>query len=157
MDPLQNKVTWYKKKIKPCWMANHVEGQEKQRDNTIQKAKILFFQVSLTKQKLKDLGRWTLSNKKFLLSGKHCYQYLTVVLQELVVFWLASDFVTNTCSYGESWDSSCEKSWVPVHNQGVLSWKCLGLYVTRQLIWRQMPKLFITVYWIKIIIVLLYI
>ena len=23
-----------------------------------------------------------------------------------------SDFVTN--SYGESWDSSCEKSWVPV-------------------------------------------
>ena len=38
-------------------MANHVEGQEKQRDNTIQKAKILSFQVSLTKQKLKDLGR----------------------------------------------------------------------------------------------------
>ena len=27
------------------------------------------------------------------------------------------DFVTN--SYGESWDSSCEKSWVPVHNQWV--------------------------------------
>ena len=26
-----------------------------------------------------------------------------------------SDFLTN--SYGESWDSSCEKSWVPVHNQ----------------------------------------
>ena len=54
-----------------------------------------------------------------------------IVLQELVVFWLASDFVTNTCSYGESWDSSCEKSWVPVHNQGVLSWKCLGLYVNQ--------------------------
>ena len=26
-----------------------------------------------------------------------------------------SDFVTN--SYGESWDSSCEKSWVPVQKQ----------------------------------------
>ena len=74
------------KKIKPCWMANDVEGQEKQRDNTIKKANILSFQVSLTKQKLKDLGRRTLSNKKFLLSRKHCYQYLTIVLQELVVF-----------------------------------------------------------------------
>ena len=28
-----------------------------------------------------------------------------------------SGFVTN--SYGESWDSSCENSWVPVHNQWV--------------------------------------
>ena len=27
--------------------------------------------------------------------------------------------------------------------QGVLNWKCLDLFVTRQLIWRQMPKLFI--------------
>ena len=44
------------KKIKPCRMANDVEVQEKQRDNTIQKANILSFQVSLTKQKLKDLG-----------------------------------------------------------------------------------------------------
>ena len=67
-------------------MANDVEVQEKQRDNTIQKANILSFQVSLTKQKLKDLGRRTLSNKKFLLSTKHCYQYSTIVLQELVVF-----------------------------------------------------------------------
>ena len=75
-----------KKEIKPCWMANDVEGQEKQRDNIIQKANILSFQVSLTKQKLKDLGRRTLSHKKFLLSRKHCYQYLTIVLQELVVF-----------------------------------------------------------------------
>ena len=33
--------------------------------------------------------------------------------------------------------------------QGVLNWKCLGLYVTRQLIWRQTPKFFITVYWKK--------
>ena len=44
-----------------------------------------------------------------------------------------SDFVTN--SYGQSWDSSCKTSWVPVHNQwvpvqkkqGVINWKCLGL------------------------------
>ena len=52
---------------------------------------------------------------------------------------LSSDFVIN--SYGESWDSSCEKSWVPVQNQWipvkkkwVRNWKFLGLYVTRQLI-----------------------
>ena len=44
------------------------------------------------------------------------------------------NFVTN--SYGESWDSSCEKSWVPVHDQcvpvkkkqGVRNWKYLGFY-----------------------------
>ena len=49
--------------------------------------------------------------------------------------------VTN--SYGESWDSSCEKYWVPVQkhwvpdikNTQVCNWKCLGLCVTRQLIW----------------------
>ena len=29
----------------------------------------------------------------------------------------------------------------------VWNWKCLGLYVTRQLIWGQTPKLCITVYW----------
>ena len=28
----------------PSWMASHAEGQEKQRDNIIQKAKILCFQ-----------------------------------------------------------------------------------------------------------------
>ena len=46
-------------------------------------------------------------------------------------------------SYGESWDSSCEKYWVPVQkhwvpdikNTQVCNWKCLGLCVTRQLIW----------------------
>jgi len=49
---------------------------------------------------------------------------------------------------------TCDKSWVPVQNQWVpvkkkwvQNWKCLGLYVTRQLIWRQTPKLCITVYW----------
>ena len=35
-------------------------------------------------------------------------------------------------------------------NPGVLNCKCLGLYVTRQLIWRQTPKLCVTVYWNKI-------
>ena len=29
----------------------------------------------------------------------------------------------------------------------VLNWTCLGLYVTRQLMWRQTSKLFSTVYW----------
>ena len=47
--------------------------------------------------------------------------------------------VTN--SYGESWDSSCEKYWVPVQKhqvpgkKKVCNWKCVGLCVTRQLIW----------------------
>ena len=52
---------------------------------------------------------------------------------------------------GESWYSSCEKSWVPAHNQSLADKKkkesYLGLCVTRQLIWRPMPKLFITVNW----------
>ena len=68
-------------------------------------------------------------------------------------FWnYNSDFVTD--SYGESWDSSCETSrvpvqnqWVPVKKKRVRNWKCLGLYVTRQLMWSQTPKLCITVYW----------
>ena len=84
VGPLQNKVTWYKKKIKPCWTANDVEGQENQRDNTIQKANILSFQVSLTKQKLKDLGWRTLSKKNLLISRKHCYQYLILYFKNLL-------------------------------------------------------------------------
>ena len=32
----------------------------------------------------------------------------------------------------------------PFKKQWVLNWKCLGLYVTRQLIWRQTPQLCIT-------------
>ena len=48
---------------------------------------------------------------------------------------------------------TCEKSWVPVQNQWVpvkkkkkrvQNWKCFGLYVNRQLIWRHTPKLYIT-------------
>ena len=46
-------------------------------------------------------------------------------------------------SYGESWDSSCEKYSVPVQKQWVpdekniqvCNWKCSDLRVTRQLIW----------------------
>ena len=56
-----------------------------------------------------------------------------------------SDFVAY--SYGESWDSSCEKSrvpvqnqWVPVKKKRVRNWKCLGHYVTRQLIWSTDSK-----------------
>ena len=51
-----------------------------------------------------------------------------------------SDFVK-----GEFWDSSSEK-WVPVQNKWVPVNESeientLGLYVTRQLVWRQTPKL----------------
>ena len=35
----------------------------------------------------------------------------------LQLAYVASVFDTN--SYGESWDSSCENSWVPVQNQWV--------------------------------------
>ena len=51
-----------------------------------------------------------------------------------------SDFVK-----GESWDSSSEKwvhvqnKWVPVNESEIEN--TLGLYVTRQLVWRQTPKL----------------
>ena len=40
------------------------------------------------------------------------------VCEMIVQKWLegSSDFVTNSI-YGESWDSSCEWSRVPVHNQ----------------------------------------
>ena len=61
-------------------------------------------------------------------------------------------------SYGESCDSSSGKSWAPVQNHQVpvqktkspINWKCLVCYVTRQLIWRQISKLFIRFTEIKI-------
>ena len=66
---------------------------------------------------------------------------------------MTSDFVTN--SYGESWDLSCEKSWVPFQNQWVPVKKNKSdienawafMYQTKQLIWRQTPKLCIILYW----------
>ena len=61
-------------------------------------------------------------------------------------------------SYGESCDSSSGKSWAPVQNHRVpvqktkspINWKCLVCHVTRQLIWRQISKLFIQFTEIKI-------
>ena len=69
---------------------------------------------------------------------------MSIKCKSLILTILYSDFVTN--SYGESRNSFCEKSWVPVEkNKRVQNWKYLGLYVTRQLNWRQTPKLFTTV------------
>ena len=75
-----------------------------------------------------------------LINNEHS---LTLPQVSMVVLLYCSDFVTN--SYGEL---SCEKSRVPVKKKKwVWNWKYLGVYVTRQLIWRQTPKLCITVYW----------
>ena len=41
-----------------------------------------------------------------------------------------------------------------INNEPSLNWKCFGLYVTRELIWRQTPNLCITVYWNKNILLL---
>ena len=41
-----------------------------------------------------------------------------------------------------------------INNEPSLNWKCFGLYVTRELIWRQTLKLRITVYWNKNILLL---
>ena len=74
------------------------------------------------------------------------YLYLVDIVYFYTVIYSNSDIVTN--SYGESWDSSCEKSWVPVHLTNefqlvnkknkdsytcTVNWKFLGLYVTTQL------------------------
>ena len=45
------------KKIKPCWTANDVEGQENQRDNTIQKANNPFFSSFTDKTKAERFGQ----------------------------------------------------------------------------------------------------
>ena len=75
------------------------------------------------------------------------YSFYLTLCKEDIRHTLCSDFVTN--SYGESWDSSCEKS-LSITNKSqfkyTLSPKLKMLYVTRQLIWRQTTKLFITVY-----------
>ena len=51
---------------------------------------------------------------------KHGKALRCEVCEMIVQKWLegSSDFVTNSI-YGESWDSSCEWSRVPVHNQWV--------------------------------------
>ena len=51
--------------------------------------------------------------------GFHLALSATIIQEDQLSYiqTLSSDFVTN--SYGASWDSSCEKSWVPVQNQWV--------------------------------------
>ena len=56
----------------------------------------------------------------------------------------SSELVTNRS--GESWDSSCEKSWVPVQNQWVPVQKTSSKL---KLLGRQTPKLCFTDYWKK--------
>ena len=56
----------------------------------------------------------------------------------------SSDFVTN--SYGESWDSFCEKSWVQVHESQFKKtrssvWVFIAVCVTGQFIWRQFSEI----------------
>ena len=71
--------------------------------------------------------------------------YIAVILLQII-------------NYGESWDPSCEKSWVPVQNLWVSVKKkqwVPGSFVTTHLLWGQTPKLFITVYWNKTILLLL--
>ena len=71
---------------------------------------------------------------------------------ELFTGPINNDFVTN--SYGESWDSSCEKYWVPVQNQWVpVKKKTPKLKMLRPFAWacnhtvlRQTQKLCITVH-----------
>ena len=90
------------------------------------------------------------SNLTYIFCKKFPFAAWSHVIFSHCLTSIHSDYVTN--SYGESWDSSkCEKSWVPVHNQWVpvKKRKCLGFYVTRQLIWRQTRKFSITVYWKK--------
>ena len=78
---------------------------------------------------------------RWLLGLKNEIQFINASDALVSTCGLNSDFVTN--SYGESLDLTSENSWVPVQNQwvpvknkGVQNWRCLGLYVTRQLIWR---------------------
>ena len=65
---------------------------------------------------------WSFSNKicrfrnDFTLSFRNhssrCSSFCSVIARP-------SDFVTN--SYGQSWDSSCEKSWVPVKHDSTIN------------------------------------
>ena len=72
-----------------------------------------------------------------LFWSKQCLSYWKV----LHLIWTCTDFVTN--SYGESWDSSCEKSWVPLQNCWVSVKKkhwVPGSFVTAQLVWSHTPN-----------------
>ena len=55
--------------------------------------------------------------RKPVKTGKRLKLWPNILSKGIGFNVLLSDFVTN--SYGESWDSACEKSWVPVQNQRV--------------------------------------
>ena len=86
---------------------------------------------------LKDI--WGLS-LKFLVVGyfslktarSHAHSRPVILLQ-IVMLSPGTHLVKNH-------ESQFKRQWV-------LNWKCSGLYVTRQLIWRQAPKRSRTVYW----------
>ena len=82
-------------------------------------------------------------NQRYLLPDRNEKQTarvetLTVILVQIVMVSPGTHLLKNHESLSITSDSQFKKK------QAVLNWKCLGLYVTRQLIWRQMPKLFIT-------------
>ena len=79
--------------------------------------------------------------KTTLLSANQI-QEIIILLTSVTVFF-GSHLVRNHESQSRTTESQLPKK----KNQGFLNWKCMSLYVTRQLIWRQTPKLFITVYW----------
>ena len=62
----------------------------------------------------------------------------------MIMYRCSVIFVTNSCD--ESLDSSSwvavHNQWVPVHQRSPKLKMLMGLYVTRQLIWRQKPKLY---------------
>ena len=69
-----------------------------------------------------------------------------------------SDFVTNSIMVtpwthlAKNHESQSRTIESQFKQQGVLDWKFTGLYVTKQLIWRQTSKLVITVNWNNVVI-----
>ena len=68
-----------------------------------------------------------------------CVRTKAVILLEIVMVSPGTHRVKNHESLSIKPMSPSSKK------QGVLNLKCMGLYVTEKLIWRQAPKLFITV------------
>ena len=73
--------------------------------------------------------------------GSSCHMPMpkTVILLQIVMVSRGTHLVKNDESL------AVHNQWVPIisKKKRSLNWKCLGLYVTRQLIWGQTPKLFI--------------
>ena len=59
----------------------------------------------------------------------------TVIFLQIVMLSPGTHLVKNHGSQCRTNESQFKKQWI-------LNWKCLGLSATRQLIWRQTPKLF---------------